>query len=80
MMDNSRPSLLPIITSVIGSGLLLFVLNNTAADINLPHIYLHVNSSGINGDKQIKFQTVAINHGRSTATHEGWLYTIPLAT
>jgi len=69
MMDNSRPSLLPIITSVIGSGLLLFVLNNTAADINLPHIYLQVNSSSINGDKQIKFQTVAINDGRSSATH-----------
>ena len=69
MMDNSRPSLLPIITSVIGSGLLLFVLNNTAADVNLPHIYLQVNSSSIYDDKQIKFQTVAINDGRSTATH-----------
>jgi hypothetical protein len=32
-MDNFRPSLLP----VIGSGLLLFVLNNIAANINLPH-------------------------------------------
>src|SRR3954451_10741009 len=69
MVDNSRPSLLPIITSVIGSGLLLFVLNNTAADINLPHIYLQVNSFSIKGDKQIKFQTVAINDGRSIATH-----------
>jgi hypothetical protein len=69
MMDNSRPSLLPIITSVIGSGLLLFVLNNTAADVNLPHIYLQVNSSSIYDNKQIKFQTVAINDGRSTATH-----------
>src|SRR6476620_3543445 len=69
MMDNSRPSLLPIITSVIGSGLLLFVLNNIAADINLPHIYLQINSFSINGDKQIKFQTVAINDGRSIATH-----------
>src|SRR3954454_9674284 len=69
MVDNSRPSLLPIITSVIGSGLLLFVLNNTAADINLPHIYLQINSFSINGDKQIKFQTVAINDGRSIATH-----------
>src|SRR3954447_6196348 len=69
MMDNSRPSLLPIITSVIGSGLLLFVLNNTAADVNLPHIYLQVNSSSIHDNKQIKFLTVAINDGRSIATH-----------
>jgi hypothetical protein len=50
MMDNSRPSLLPIITSVIGSGLLLFVLNNIAADINLPHIYLQVNRFSIHDD------------------------------
>jgi hypothetical protein len=69
MVDNSRTSLLPIITSVIGRGLLLFVLNNTAADINLPHVYLQVNSSSIHDNKQIKFQTVAINDGRSIATH-----------
>jgi hypothetical protein len=68
-MSNSRASLLPIITSVIGSGLLLFVLNNIAADINLPHIYLQVNSSSIHDNKQINFQTVAINDGRSAATH-----------
>ncbi len=69
MMDNSRPSLLPIITSVIDSSLLLFALNNIAADINLPHIYLQVNSSSIHDNNQIKFQTVAINDGRSSATH-----------
>src|SRR6478609_3156210 len=77
MVDNSRPSLLPIITSVIGSGLLLFVLNNTAADINLPHIYLQVNSSSIHDNKQIKFQTVAINDGRSAATHVRLTLTYP---
>ena len=77
MMDNSRPSLLPIITSVIGSGLLLFVLNNIAADINLPHIYLQVNSSSIHDNNQIKFQTVAINDGRSTATHVRFTLSYP---
>src|SRR5690349_8942912 len=68
-MDNFRPSLLPIITSVIGSGLMLFVLNNIAADINLPHIYLQVSSFSIPGEQQTKFQTIVINDGRSTATH-----------
>src|SRR6476659_5397435 len=77
MVDNSKPSLLPIITSVIGSGLLLFVLNNTAADINLPHIYLQVNSSSIHANKQIKFQTVAINDSRSAATHVRLTLTYP---
>jgi hypothetical protein len=68
-MDNFRPSLLPIITSVIGSGLLLFVLNNIAANINLPHIYLQVNSfSSGHNDQQTKFRTIVINDGRSTAT------------
>jgi hypothetical protein len=68
-MDNFRPSLLPIITSVIGSGLLLFVLNNVAANINLPHIYLQVNSFSGYNDQQTKFRTIVINDGRSTATH-----------
>src|SRR5689334_2203404 len=69
MVDNFRPSSLPFITSIIGSGLMLFVLNNIAADINSPHIYLQVNSFNIHDDKQTNFQTKVINDGRSTATH-----------
>jgi hypothetical protein len=49
---------------------LLFVLNNIVADINQPHIYLQVNSfSGHNSKQQTKFQTIAINDGRSAATN-----------
>jgi hypothetical protein len=58
MMYNFRPSLLPIITLVIGSGLLLFVFNNIAAEFNLPHIYFQVNSF-IHNDKQVKFKQLS---------------------
>lgn len=70
-MADFKSSLFPIITSVIGSGLLLFVLNNIAAEINQPHIYLQVNSFSENNSQQqqTKFQTIAINDGRSTATN-----------
>lgn len=70
-MVEFKSSLFPIITSAIGSGLLLFVLNNIVADINQPHIYLQVNSfSGHNNSQeQTKFQTIAINDGRSAATN-----------
>jgi hypothetical protein len=70
-MADFKSSLFPIITSVIGSGLLLFVLNNIAAEINQPHIYLQVNSfSGKNSQQQqTKFQTIALNDGRSAATN-----------
>jgi hypothetical protein len=74
-MAGFKSLLFPIITSVIGSGLLLFVLNNIAAEINQPHIYLQVNSFSENNSQQqqqqqqTKFQTIAINDGRSTATN-----------
>ena len=72
-MADFKPSLFPIITSVIGSGLLLFVLNNIAAEINQPHIYLQVNSFSGNDSQQqqeqTKFQTIALNDGRSAATN-----------
>jgi hypothetical protein len=69
-MADLKSSLFPIITSAIGSGLLLFVLNNLVADINQPHIYLQVNSfNGHNSQYQTKFQTIAINDGRSAATN-----------
>jgi hypothetical protein len=67
-MDDFRPSLLPIVSSVIGSGLLLFVINNVASNVSLPHIYLQVNSFSGHNDQQTKFETIAINDGRSTAT------------
>jgi len=72
-MADFKSSLFPIITSVIGSGLLLFVLNNIAAEINQPHIYLQVNSFSGNDSQQqqeqTKFQTIALNDGRSAATN-----------
>jgi hypothetical protein len=71
-MADFKSSLFPIITSVIGSGLLLFVLNNIAAEINQPHIYLQVNSFSGNNSKQqqeTKFQTIVLNDGRSAATN-----------
>jgi hypothetical protein len=80
MMDNFRPSLLPIITSVIGSGLLLFVLNNIASNINSPHIYLQVNSFSEHSSHPTKFRTIAINDGRSTATHLRLTLLYPSAT
>jgi hypothetical protein len=74
-MADFKSSLFPIITSVIGSRLLLFVLNNIAAEINQPHIYLQVNSFSKNNSQQqqqqqqTKFQTIAINDGRSIPTN-----------
>jgi hypothetical protein len=80
-MADFKSSLFPIITSVIGSGLLLFVLNNIAAEINQPHIYLQVNSfSGNNSQKQqTEFQTIALNDGRSAATNVRLTLLYPLA-
>jgi hypothetical protein len=48
----------------------LFVLNNMAAEINQPHIYLQVNSFGANNSQQqqTKFQTIAINEDILTPT------------
>ena len=82
-MVDFTSSLFPIITSIIGSGLLLFVLNNIAAEVNQPHIYLQVNSSGGNYSQRqqiTKFQTIAINDGRSTATGVRLTLIYPFAT
>jgi hypothetical protein len=73
-----RPSIFQIIPTLIGSGLTLFVFNNLVAVINQPHVLLDVqqydNSINSNSNKsdnknQIKFHNVAINDGRSSATH-----------
>jgi hypothetical protein len=73
-----RTSIFQIIPTLIGSGLTLFVFNNLIADINQPHIFLDVqkddtnmksSSSNRTDSNQIKFHNVAINDGRSSATH-----------
>jgi hypothetical protein len=73
-----RPSIFQIIPTLIGSGLTLFVFNNLVADINQPHVFLDVqlydagissNSNKSDYNSQIKFHNVAINDGRSSATH-----------
>jgi hypothetical protein len=72
-----RPSIFQIIPTLIGSGLTLFVFNNLVADIDQPHVFLDVQqydgsiNSGNRGsyNNQIKFHNVAINDGRSSATH-----------
>ena len=77
-MADWRPSIFQIIPTLIGSGLTLFVFNNLVADINQPHVFLDVQQfdASINGNSnktiynnQIKFHNVAINDGRSSATH-----------
>jgi hypothetical protein len=76
-----RPSIFQIIPTLIGSGLTLFVFNNLVADINQPHVILDIqqytsssinnnsNKSNNNNNNHIQFQNVAINDGRSSATH-----------
>jgi hypothetical protein len=73
-----RPSIFQIIPTLIGSGLTLFVFNNLVADINQPHVFLDIqqydnsintNSNKSDNNNQIKFHNVAINDGRSSATH-----------
>jgi len=76
-MADWRPSIFQIIPTLIGSGLTLFVFNNLVSDINQPHVFVDVeqydasiNSSNKSIDNnQIKFHNVAINDGRSSATH-----------
>ena len=79
-MDDLRPSLLPIASSVIGSGLLLFVVNNIAMSVSLPHIYLQVNSFSGQNNQQTKFRIIAINDGRSAATQVRLTLLYPSAT
>lgn len=77
ILSDWRPSVFQIIPTLIGSGLTLFVFNNLVADINQPHVFVNVqqydasvNSSNRSGySNQIKFHNVAINDGRSSATH-----------
>jgi hypothetical protein len=72
-----KPSIFQIIPTLIGSGLTLFVFNNLVADINQPHVFLDVQQYDANisssnrsvDNNQIKFHNVAINDGRSSATH-----------
>jgi hypothetical protein len=73
-----RPSIFQIIPTLIGSGLTLFVFNNLVADINQPHVFLDIqqyntsinsNSNKSHYNSQIQFHNVAINDGRSSATH-----------
>jgi hypothetical protein len=72
-----RPSVFQIIPTLIGSGLTLFVFNNLVSDINQPHVFVDVqqHDASVNSsnestyNNQIKFHNVAINDGRSSATH-----------
>ncbi|HEX6029151.1 MAG TPA: hypothetical protein VFY64_08940, partial [Nitrososphaeraceae archaeon] len=76
-MADWKTSIFQIISTLIGSGLTLFVFNNLVADLNQASVKIDVedfdnsisssNSSNSNG--QVKFQTVAINNGRSPATN-----------
>lgn len=68
-MVDLKSSMFPFISSIIGSGLMLFVLNNIVADINQPHVYLQVNGVSKNNGQQTIFQTVAINNWRSAVTN-----------
>lgn len=76
-MADWKTSIFQIISTLVGSGLILFVFNNLVADLNQANVKIDVedfddsisssNSSNSNG--QVKFQTVAINNGRSSATN-----------
>lgn len=61
MVDKT--SAVQIILSVIGSGLLLFVLNNLNLDFNQPHLDITVYN------RNPEYRTVVLNDGRSAATH-----------
>lgn len=81
-MANWRNSIFQIIPTLIGSGLILFVFNSLIIDLNQPHIFLEVQQqynsvvksstskgNNSNNNNQIKFHNIAINDGRSAATH-----------
>ncbi|MBV9177825.1 MAG: hypothetical protein JO297_12385, partial [Nitrososphaeraceae archaeon] len=67
-MANWSASIFQILTSFIGSGLILFVVTYLVSDFNQPHINLHVDQSVI-ADNQITSKIVATNDGRVVATH-----------
>ncbi len=73
-----------MITTLIGSGLVIFLLNNIAADINQPSINLNIVSDNINNNipkhsvnetgqnitkTTTKYETIIINNGRTPATN-----------
>ncbi|HEY7082288.1 MAG TPA: hypothetical protein VH500_21570 [Nitrososphaeraceae archaeon] len=78
-MANWGNAIFQIIPTLIGSGLTLFVFNSLITDLNQPHLFLDVQQqyhpvvkSTINkgnSNNQIKFHNIAINDGRSAATH-----------
>jgi Short C-terminal domain len=61
-------SIFQILSSLVGSGLTLFVITNSVSDFNQPHINLQVDQSIIR-DNQIKSQILVSNDGRVAATH-----------
>ena len=67
-MANWSASIFQILTSFIGSGLILFVVTYLVSDFNQPHINLHVDQSVI-ADNQITSKIVATNDGRVVANH-----------
>ena len=73
-------AIFPILTSIIGSGFTLFIINSIVADINQPHIFVHVQelplakisngvNSNYNSDTTRTFKVVASNDGRTSATN-----------
>jgi len=74
-----------MISTLVGSGLVIFLLNNLTADINQPEINLSSvtneiknnlssthssnNTKAIISNTNAKFDTIAINNGRSSATN-----------
>ena len=67
-MAGLSSSIFQILSSLVGSGLTLFVITNSVSDFNQPHINLQVDQSIIR-DNQIKSQILASNDGRLAATN-----------
>ena len=66
-MANWGSSAFQIVSSLIGSGLTLFVLTHLVTDFNQPNINLQVYQSVL-GDNQIISKILATNDGRAAAT------------
>ena len=67
-MAGWSSSIFQIVTSLVGSGFIIFVVTNLVSDFNQPHINLQVDQSVI-GDNQITSKILATNDGRVAATH-----------
>jgi hypothetical protein len=71
MVSLNTSSILPLLTTLIGSSFTLFIINHLVADFNQPHIFLREESLSHKNDNNtiITSKIIAINDGRTSATN-----------